>query len=220
MIRKRVLCYGDSNTWGYMPVTGTRYEESVRYPGVMAQSLGDEYRVVEEGLNGRTTVFSDRMEPERCGIEHLLPFLLSHLPLDYLVIMLGTNDTKSHFHVNAREIGYGMEELLIRARHILDTRGFRTKIILVAPVPIYPERDPMFDQESWRKSGELALVFRELAHTYGCLYLDGGSVTRAVGEDGIHLSIQGHRALGEAIAEIIKVHEQCQFTKHMGNPSE
>lgn len=207
-MRKQVLCYGDSNTWGYMPGTGTRYEENIRYPGVMAELLGEEYRVIEEGLNGRTTVFSDRMEPERCGIEHLLPFLLSHLPLDYLVIMLGTNDTKSHFHVNAREIGFGMEELLIRARHILDTRGSEAEIILVAPVPIHPEADPMFDRESWKKSRELAPVYQELAHTHGCLYLDGGSAAREVGEDGIHLSIQGHRALGEAIAEIIKKHEQ------------
>ncbi len=212
-MRKQVLCYGDSNTWGYIPKSGTRYEENVRYPGVIAESLGDQYRVVEEGLNGRTTVFSDRMEPERCGIEHLLPFLLSHLPLDYLVIMLGTNDTKSHFHVNASEIGYGMEELLIRARHILVTRGSESEIILVAPVPIHPETDPMFDQESWKKSGELALIYRDLSHSYGCLYLDGGSVTSDVGEDGIHLSVKGHRALGEAIAAIIKEHEQSLLTK-------
>ena len=68
-----------------------------------------DYRVVEEGLVGRTTVFSDRMEPERCGIEHLLPFILSQLPLDYMVIMLGTNDTKARYHVSAAEIGFGMQ---------------------------------------------------------------------------------------------------------------
>ena len=67
---------------------------------------------------------------------------------------------------------------------------------------------PMFCRESWRKSGELALIYRELAHTYGCLYLDGGSVTRDVGEDGIHLSIKGHRALGEAIAAVIQEHDR------------
>ncbi len=213
-MKKRILCYGDSNTWGYMPGLGTRYEEEERYPGVLAASLGQEYRVVEEGLNGRTTVFSDRMEPERCGIDHLFPFILSHLPLDYLVIMLGTNDTKSHFHVNAREIGYGMEELLVKARHILDTRGAGaqsgsgTAIVLVCPVPVHPEDDPMFDRESWRKSAELSCVYQELADTYGCLYLDAGAVTGDLGKDGIHLTAAGHSKIGKAIAAIIKEYEQ------------
>lgn len=204
MSKKRILCYGDSNTWGYVPEIGTRYEEDVRYPGVLAAELGREYRVVEEGLSGRTTVFSDRMEPERCGIDHLLPFILSHLPLDYLVVMLGTNDTKSHFHVNAREIGYGMEELLVKARHILDTRGSKAAIILVSPVPIHPEHDPMFDRESGKKSRELAGVYRELAENCGCLYLDAGAVTGDLGADGIHLGTAGHREIGQAIAAIIK----------------
>lgn len=208
MTRKRILCYGDSNTWGYVPALGTRYEEDLRYPGVLAEELGPGYRVVEEGLSGRTTVFSDRMEPERCGIDHLLPFLLSHLPLDYLVILLGTNDTKSHFHVNAREIGYGMEELLIKARHILDTRGSKAAILLISPVPIHPENDPMFDRESGKKSEELAGVYRELAKSCRCLYLDGGAVTGDLGKDGIHLGIEGHRELGKAIAAMIKEEEQ------------
>lgn len=207
-MKKRILCFGDSNTWGYMPGIGTRYEEDERYPGVLAAGLGQEYRVVEEGLNGRTTVFSDRMEPERCGIDHLLPLILSHLPLDYLVIMLGTNDTKSHFHVNAREIGYGMEELLVKARHILDTRASEAVILLASPVPIHPQDDPMFDRESWQKSGELAGVYRELAENYGCLYLDTGAVTGDLGEDGIHLNAGGHREIGKAIAAIIKENEQ------------
>ncbi len=166
-MKKRILCYGDSNTWGYKPVTGERYDEDERFTGVLARELGEDYRVVEEGLVGRTTVFSDRMEPERCGIEHLLPFILSQLPLDYMVIMLGTNDTKTHFHVNAKEIGYGMEELIIKAQHILRIRGSKAKILLVAPVPICPEDDPMFGPESAAKSEELGDVYRELAAYLG-----------------------------------------------------
>lgn len=212
-MKRRILCFGDSNTWGCIPGTGQRYEEEVRYPGVLAGELGEEYRVVEEGLSGRTTVFSDRMEPERCAVEHVLPLLLSHLPLDYVVIMLGTNDTKSHFNVNAREIGYGMEELLIKVRHILDVKGSEARILLVAPVPICPKDDPMFNRESGEKSLELALVYRELADTYGCLFLDGGGVTGSVGVDGIHLTAQGHRDLGKAISEIIKEKEPRRYLK-------
>ena len=206
-MKKRILCYGDSNTWGYKPVTGERYDEDERFTGVLARELGEDYRVVEEGLVGRTTVFSDRMEPERCGIEHLLPFILSQHPLDYMVIMLGTNDTKTHFHVNAKEIGYGMEELIIKAQHILRIRGSKAKILLVAPVPICPEDDPMFGPESAAKSEELGDVYRELAAAWDCLYLDAKTVTREVGGDKIHLTADAHSALGRAIAAIIKENE-------------
>lgn len=121
--------------------------------------------------------------------------------------MLGTNDTKSHFHVNAREIGYGMEELLAKAGHILDTKGSKAAIVLVSPVRIHPENDPMFDRESGKKSGELAGVYRELAENCGCLYLDAGAVTGDLGEDGIHLGNEGHREIGKAIAAIIRENE-------------
>lgn len=202
-MKKRILCYGDSNTWGQRPGIGGRYEEEERFTGILARELGSDYRVAEEGLTGRTTVFSDRMEPERCGIEHLLPIVVSQLPLDYMIIMLGTNDTKTHFHVNAAEIGYGMEELIIKAQHILAIKGSKAKILLVAPVPIAPVDDPMFDQTSAEKSQELGQVYQELAKTWGCLYLDAGTVTRELGVDGIHLLPSGHEALGKALAEMI-----------------
>ena len=87
--------------------------------------------------------------------------------------------------MNAKEIGYGMEELIIKAQHILSIRGSKAKILLVAPVPIHPEDDPMFDRESAKKSEELSLVYRELARSWDCLFLDAGTVTREVGGDGI-----------------------------------
>ena len=124
-----------------------------------------------------------------------------------MVIMLGTNDTKTHFHVNAKEIGYGMEELIIKAQHILRIRGSKAKILLVAPVPICPEDDPMFGPESAEKSEELGGVYRELARTWDCLYLDAKTVTREVGGDKIHLTANAHSALGRAIAAIIKENE-------------
>ena len=81
-------------------------------------------------------------------------------------------------------------------------------ILLVSPVPIHPENDPMFDRESWKKSRELEPVYRELAENYGCLYLDAGAVNGDLGEDGIHLNAGGHRDIGKAIAVIIKENEQ------------
>ena len=60
---KRILCIGDSNTWGYIPGSGERYEKNVRWTGKLAQTLGENYEVIEEGMNGRTTAFTDKIEP-------------------------------------------------------------------------------------------------------------------------------------------------------------
>ena len=104
---KTILCFGDSNTFGYVPGTGGRYAREVRWPCRMAQILGEGYEVVAEGLSGRTTVFSDYIEPYRAGIEQIVPIVQSHAP-DALVVMLGTNDTKTRYHVCAQEIGYSI----------------------------------------------------------------------------------------------------------------
>ncbi len=94
---KTILCYGDSNTWGYIPATAGRYPPDVRWPGVMRKLLGEKYNVIEEGLNGRTTVWEDPYKPGRNGLELLIPILDSHNPIDLVVVMLGTNDLK-HFY--------------------------------------------------------------------------------------------------------------------------
>lgn len=87
-----VCCYGDSNTWGYEASTEDRLQRWRRWPGVMQRELGDDVHVIEEGLNGRTTVFEDPFEPGRNGMAHLPVVLKTHAPLDLVVIWLGTND--------------------------------------------------------------------------------------------------------------------------------
>ena len=105
-----ILCYGDSNTWGCIPLTGAhpprRYGPAQRWPGVLRRELGDGFWIVEEGLNARTTVWDDPLEPFRSGKELLAPCLLTHQPLDLVLIMLGTNDLKGRFGVGARDIDW------------------------------------------------------------------------------------------------------------------
>ena len=52
----RILCYGDSNTWGYIPLTEKRYPPEVRWTGRLQRLLGPDYQVLEDGLSGRTTI--------------------------------------------------------------------------------------------------------------------------------------------------------------------
>ena len=94
---KTILCYGDSNTYGYNPVTGGRWSEDIRWTGRLQQLLGDEYKVIEEGCNGRTTMYKAPGEGWKSGLEYLKPCLNSHKPVDAVVMMLGTNDLKMDF---------------------------------------------------------------------------------------------------------------------------
>jgi len=101
---KRVLCYGDSNTWGYDPATRRRFAPDFRWTGVLANRLGPDHLVIEEGLNGRTTRWDDPIEPGRNGLALLRPCLDTHEPLDLVIVMLGTNDLKRRFNVTASDI--------------------------------------------------------------------------------------------------------------------
>lgn len=197
---KRILCFGDSNTWGYNGADDTRFPENVRWTGLLADALGKDYRVIEEGLNGRTTVFSDRIEPERCGIEHVMPILLSALPVDLIVVMLGTNDTKTHFHVNPIEIGYGLEELLLKMEFILKKSGETARFLIVAPPALKAgNTHEQFDAQSDKKASELSPIYKKIADKMGMEFMDAYAMDLPLGGDGIHLTPEGHAQLFEAI---------------------
>ena len=133
---KTILCYGDSNTWGYISSTGGRYPESVRWTGVMARELGTDYQVVEAGLNGRTTVFDDPVAPGRNGYEFLHVTMASAAPLDAMIIWLGANDCKARFAATSMNIGRGYQRLIQKARDPWYWRDGKVNIIVPLPVAI------------------------------------------------------------------------------------
>lgn len=127
----------------------------------------------------------------------------SHSPLDYLIVMLGTNDCKTEKTRSAGEAAAGMEQLVRLAVGMLP---MYTKLVLITPPPIHApvtERDPDFDAQSVTVSEGLAEQHRMIAEAYGCLYLDAGTVTRASDLDGEHLDEAGHAALAAAVAELL-----------------
>src|SRR5215217_6037211 len=115
---KTIVCYGDSNTWGSDPVTRGRFAPDVRWTGVLLQELGAGYRVIEEGLGGRTTIVDDPISPFRNGRDYLIPCLESHRPFDLVTIMLGTNDLKHRFNGSASDIAESAALLAAMARRL------------------------------------------------------------------------------------------------------
>ncbi len=203
---RTVLCYGDSNTWGYDPATRTRFPSEVRWTGVLAARLGEEYHVVEEGLNGRTTRWDDPIEPGRNGLTSLRPCIDSHQPLDVIVIMLGTNDLKRRFDLSASDIAQSaaaLADLAWRLAHGPD--GSRAEVLLVAPpaVSTLTAFDQMFDGAR-EKSRWFSHYYRLAAGWHHLPFFDAGSVIVSSEKDGIHFDAEEHRKLGEALADEVR----------------
>ena len=202
----RILCYGDSNTFGYIPGRGGRYNCHTRWPGRLQELLGSEYQVMEEGLCGRTTAFEDVTEPGRNGLDRIRDAVERSLPLDVLVIMLGSNDCKAQFGASAQEIAGGLEQVAAQARGG-EASGFR--VLLVAPAAMtdrvmHSGFGSEFDQRSINVSKELAEAYEALAGKCGCDFLDGSKVTHVSEIDGLHMDAEGHGRLAEAVVKYLQ----------------
>ena len=200
---RTVLCYGDSNTWGSDPETGDRFAPDVRWPGVLARGLGEGFRVIEEGLPGRTTVRDDPIEgAHKNGRTYLRACLESHKPIDLVALMLGTNDLKERFGASASDIAQGAASL---AEEILRSgcgpAGGAPAVLLISPPPVgrLTEMAEMFGGSA-EKSARFAGHYRHFAGQSGCEFLDAGAVIASSDLDGIHFEADEHRKLGEAVA--------------------
>ena len=173
----------------------------------MQKELGDEYLVIEEGLSGRTTVFNDPLHESMSGLDAINIALMSHEPVDLLIIMLGTNDTKDRLGANAACIAIGMERLIIKAKN---TMGWKNKpnILLIAPPHIksglylVPEGEAM-GRCCVEKSEQLASKYEIVAKNNGCAFLDAEGVAEFNNYDCMHLTKKGHKQLACAIGKMI-----------------
>ena len=199
-----IVCYGDSNTHGVHPVTRERFPRDVRWPGVMAADLAGVAVVIEEALNGRTTLWDDPFMDGRNGRPYLLPCLRSHEPVDLVVLMLGTNDLKTIFNRAAHEIALGAGTLVdIALGSGSGPGGSAPGVLLVSP----PRLGELTDRsELWGfgearlKSEQLPRLYRNVAELKGVPFLDAAALVGADPADGVHLDAHAHAVLGHAIA--------------------
>ena len=207
---KTILCFGDSNTHGFVPQKFGRYPKDVRWPGLLAKLLGPEYSVIEEGCNGRTTMFTSPKDDAINGLPYLKPCLISHKPLDYVILMLGTNDSKQEFGLDAAKIADAAGVLVKVIQNFgNEIQGVVPEIILVAPArigenyeasPFYPD----FDKKSFEESKKFAAEYKRVADELGCRFYDAADVDISP-FDSVHFTEKGHRMLAEGLAaEILK----------------
>lgn len=208
MEEKTILCYGDSNTWGYDPVNQCRFARNVRWPGVMQKELGEGYHVIEEGLCGRTTVWDDPVEGHKNGLKQLIPILHSHCPLDLVIIMLGTNDVKNRYSVSATDIAWSIGRLV---ETVVKCETFYTgpspEVLVVCPAPLTTAEEGPFGDiliGGTEKSGNLACVLGEYCEQNNIEMINAADAVTVSDADGIHLQEAEHYKLGRFIAAKVK----------------
>ena len=209
MAMKNILAFGDSLTWGFIAGTWERHPFDTRWPNVLAAGLHGKARVIEEGHNGRTTVFDDPTTGDDRNGARILPVLLStHQPLDLVIILLGTNDIKFANRCRAFDASMGMGRLV----QIIQTFPYQAwapkpQVLIVAPPALVHTDDEWFN-DLWGHAIEESKLFGKhyarVAEEMGVHFFDAGAVAKADKTDGGHLDAENTKAIGTALVPVVK----------------
>jgi lysophospholipase L1-like esterase len=206
---KTILCYGDSLTWGYNAEGPSRHRLEDRWPSVLQAALGPAVHVVADGLNGRTTAFDDDLAgADRNGARTLPTSLVTHGPLDLVIILLGANDMKPWIHGNPLAAKQGISRLIdIIHGHDVPPGGGIPKILIVSPPVVSRTTNAEFKEMfagGDSASARLAPLYAALAELTGCGFFDAGTVAKTTPLDGVHLDAENTRAIGKALAPVAR----------------
>ena len=193
VIMKTIVCYGDSNTYGYKPYH-KRYNKA--YPEILESILGEKYRVYNEGLNGRTSIYNDP-DSNRIGINNVEETLIKYHHIDYLVFMLGTNDLKVGNAKNIDDMYKGLDMILTRISKL----GIVDHFVFVSPIKVGEALD--------KNASELSLhfyeVYEKLAKKYKPDYLIDAKELISPSFDNCHFKEEDHYVLAEELAKYFKI---------------
>ena len=212
-MKKTIVCYGDSNTWGYTPGTGVRFDEDTRWTGRLQTLLGQDYRVAECGMNARTTSFDDPFRDYLNGRHGLVYSLMEAKPIDLLIISLGTNDMK---YGNAFRSAKGLDALLDVAVHANtyipgSSAIYRDvpRVLVISPIALHEALETKFPLHEMtgrvKDSREFAPLYQSVCKKYGVYFMNAADYAQASDVDCVHMDASSHHALAEAAA--IKVQQ-------------
>ena len=201
-ILKKILCFGDSNTYGYIPNNGARYDKNTRWTGVLSLLSHGKFEIIEDGCNNRTAFAANPAGKTFTGYE-ILPELLTD-DFDAVVLAIGINDTQFLYNLSSIEIASGVEKLI----NIVKVKSPQAKILLVAPSILTEDVlngnfACLFDRTSIEKSRQLPLLYQKIAEKQNIEFLDLNSVAKASSLDGLHYAPEQHLKIAQAIFTIL-----------------
>lgn len=201
---KKILCYGDSNTYGFIPKTCGRYNKSERWSGILSELLPD-CEIIEEGMNNRTGFFKNPEGLKQSGGEYLSVYLQNHKDIDICIISLGTNDSQIFYNLDENSVHEGLQNIIKTIQEI----NLRTEIIIIPPVKIstYILKSGfsmMFDKDSIKRNHSTLPIFEQVANESGCEYFDLNEIVTPSEIDGLHYTKESHKLIAQHLAEFIK----------------
>lgn len=208
---KNILCFGDSNTWGYNPDTKERYPWGIRWTSKLQEKLyGDNINIIEQGLCGRTTIFEDKTRPNRKGVNTLKEIFSEKSKIDSVILMLGTNDCKTYYGNTEFDIAKGVEECLDTILKYVSP----DKVLLISPITLgedvwKDEFDPEFNRNSVEVSKHLKAAYEKVASERKVHFLAASEYVGPSKSDQEHLDVDGHSTLAEAIFKSVETNWKC-----------
>lgn len=202
---KKILCFGDSNTWGCSPADSSRFDDKTRWPMVMGSALGADYLIIEDGLNGRTVLNLSPVNIEANGIDWIRSEIQNYIPLDIAVISLGINDVFIGEDVTLQQISDGLENIIDTIRYGHTSGRYKTPDIIIMSPPEYNteiEGAQFFELQINKLKG-LPETYLKLSSKKNCLFFNASDYVRGSIIDGSHLDSQSHILLGGKVAEFI-----------------
>jgi lysophospholipase L1-like esterase len=212
-MKKTILTYGDSYTHGKVPGAPKRYSREENFVGVLEKELGEDFRIIDEGLRARTLSGENTFFPERDGLAQFGPILGSHLPLDLICIFLGTNDCNKTSSKSDEEIYQALLEYKNKIEEWCKNLIIEKipKVMIIAPPVIRGDQvildkviSGIFDAESEEKSKRLAPIYEKFCNENGCEFFNSATYVKTSDGEGIHLDLENNASLGKVLAREIK----------------
>lgn len=201
---KKIICLGDSNTFGFNPKDAGRFCPKTRWTGVLSGILGDGFKIVEEGCNNRTAFFISPDGDLQSGQKYLPQCLEKHGNFDIFIYSLGTNDLQKIFPFDKTIAEQGLKNTIFAIRKTSPN----ARIILISPVAISEGIlkgyfSHQFDENSIKNSILLQKIYEETAQNEMCEYLDINKHVSPCECDYLHFDAASHKIIAEIAAKQI-----------------
>ena len=200
---KKLICYGDSNTFGYSPIDASRFDEDTRWTSILQKNLGAEYEVLNEGVCDRTGFVKNLKGDLFSSLKYFPKLISKYDNIDVLILWIGTNDLQFQYNISIEMIENGLENLIKIAK-------IKAKKIIIIPPVILNEKilkgtfNYQFDETSIIKSKTVGDVYRALANIYNCKYFDINTFVSPSNLDGLHYDEISHKTIADKLTQFIK----------------
>ena len=200
---KKILCYGDSNTFGYNPTDGSRFDNTIRWTALLQNNLGSDFEVINEGVCDRCGFVDNDKGFLFSAQRHFSKMIAKTKDIDILILWVGTNDLQFKYDLSFKQIENGLEKLILTAKN------YAKRIIIIPPVVLDDNVlkgnfNYQFDETSISKSKKVGKIYRKLSNVYGLNYFDLNEFVKPSNTDGLHYNIEGHKIIADKLNKLIK----------------